>query len=64
MDHLHDDGATEQRLPVDGLEVEEVRDVDTLREFMREWHRSRLRELHHRALLGLRGPGADGMIDE
>jgi hypothetical protein len=63
MDQLKDDVATEQRLPVDGLEVEEVRDVDTLREFMREWQRSRLRELHERALLALRGPRADGMID-
>jgi len=64
MDYLNDDGATEQRLPVDGLEVEEVRDVDTLREFMREWHRGRLRALHQRALLGLQTTRADGMIDE
>jgi len=64
MDQLKDDVATEQRLPVDGLEVEEVRDVDTLREFMREWHRSRLRDLHDHALLGLHGPGADDMIGE
>jgi hypothetical protein len=64
MDQLKDDSAAEQRLPVDGLEVEEVRDADTLREFMREWHRSRLRELYHRALLRLHGPRADGMIDE
>lgn len=64
MDQPQDDGTTEQRLPVDGLEVEEVRDVDTLREFVREWHRSRLRELHDGALLELRGPRADGMIDE
>lgn len=64
MDKPDDEGAPEQRLPIDGLEVEEVRDVDTLREFMRDWHRSRLRELHQRALLGLHGPGASGMIDE
>jgi len=64
MDYPKDEGAAEQRLPVDGLEVQEVRDVDTLREFMREWHRGKLRALHDRALLGLQATHADGMIDE
>jgi len=64
MRHQTDDREDEQRLSVDGMEVEEVGDVDTLREFMREWQRSRLRELHRRALAGPHGPRDDGMIDE
>lgn len=64
MGNSTDDGEQEQRLPVDGLEVEEASDVDTERRFMREWHRSRLRELHRRAVLRMQRSRADGMIDK
>jgi hypothetical protein len=36
--HDHDAGDKEA-LPTDGMDVEEVRDPDTLRRFVLEWHR-------------------------
>lgn len=56
MRPLDDANTDDESLPVDGLEVEEVRDEDTIREFVAAWRRrvsreyalSLLREASHR----------------
>ena len=49
-------------LPVDGMDVEEFRDADTVRLFMLEWRRRAARELPDPPAVVRRLPLADGMM--
>jgi hypothetical protein len=49
-------------LPVDGMDVEEFRDADTVRLFMLEWRRRVARELPDAPAVVRRMPLSDGMM--
>ena len=46
------DGDEREALPTDGMEVQEVRDTDSLRLFIAEWHRNHLRRVAETAPAG------------
>jgi hypothetical protein len=43
MRHAAPEGDEREALPTDGMDVQEVRDTDSLRLFIAEWHRNFLR---------------------
>jgi len=43
MRHAAPEGDEREALPTDGMDVQEVRDTDSLRLFIAEWHRNYLR---------------------
>ena len=49
-------------LPIDGMEVEEFRDADTVRLFMLEWRRRMRRELPDQPTALRHGPRPGGMM--
>jgi len=49
-------------LPIDGMEVEEFRDADTVRLFMLEWRRRMCRELPDHPTAMRRMPRPGGMM--
>jgi hypothetical protein len=42
MRHAAPEGDEREALPTDGMDVQEVRDTDSLRVFIAEWHRNYL----------------------
>jgi hypothetical protein len=57
------DGDQTEPLPTDGLQVEETRDPDTVRLFVREWRRRIERDFIEYPVRSTQGPRWSGMID-
>jgi len=57
------DGDQTEPLPTDGLEVEETRDPDTVRLFVREWRRRIERDFIEYPVARGQASGWSGMID-
>ena len=57
------DGDQTEPLPTDGLRVEEARDPDTVRLFVREWRRRIDRDFIEYPVPGTQVPRWSGMID-
>ena len=57
------DGDQTEPLPTDGLQVEETRDPDTVRLFVREWRRRIDRDFIEYPVPSTQGPRWSGMID-
>lgn len=52
MRHAAPEGDEREALPTDGMDVQEVRDTDSLRLFIAEWHRNYLRRAAEPAAAG------------
>jgi hypothetical protein len=57
------DGDQTEPLPTDGLQVEETRDPDTVRLFVREWRRRIGRDFIEYPVAREQAPRWSGMID-
>jgi hypothetical protein len=57
------DGDQTEPLPTDGLQVEETRDPDTVRRFVREWRRRIERDFIEYPVARKQVPHWSGMID-